>query len=219
MLEAPKKIIKKKIPSPKPLYIIGVGWIIGSLIFPMYRFYPYIILAVLSVVGWFVLKTYVFPDEEKEVEVEVPLNYFSQVQKEFIENGTASLRNINELNKAIDKPEFNESIKQLVSTSDQILDYVYEHEKAASSMRKIVHYYLPTVEKLLKRYDEIEDATNVSNVETSKQKIEDIVKTTNEAFRKQLNDLYDTDTIDISSDIKVLESIYVKEGLIDPDNK
>ena len=219
MLVAPKKIIKKKYPSPKPLYIIGIGWIVGAFLLPMYKLWPYLVLGVLSVVAWYALKTYVYPDEEKEIEVEIPLNYFSQVQKEFLEKGTASLKNILELNKAIDKPEFNESIKELVNTSDQILDYVYEHEKAASSMRKIVHYYLPTVEKLLKRYDEIEDTTNVANVDTSKQKIEEIVKTTTSAFRKQLNDLYDTDTIDISSDIKVLESIYVKEGLIDPDNK
>jgi len=40
------------------------------------------------------------------------------------------------------------------------------------------------------------------------------MKTTAAAFRKQLEELYDTDTLDINSEVKVLEKIYVQEGLV-----
>ena len=218
MLKAPKETITKTVASPKTFYAIAAIWVLGTLVLPMYKFSSYLILTAIAVATYFVCKKFVFPDETVEVEIETPRSYFSKLQQQFIEDGTKSLNNIIELNKKIDNPELNKDVNELVQTSDQILDYVYEHEQAASSLRKLIYYYLPTVEKLLTRYDEIEES-EVANVVDSKKKIESIIKTTSVAFKNQLEQLYDTDTLDINSEVKVLEQIYVKEGLIDPEDK
>lgn len=218
MLKAPKETIIRKVASPKTYYAIAAIWVLGTLVLPMYKLSSYLILILVAVATYFICKKFVFPDEEVEVEVETPRSYFSKLQQQFIEDGTKSLNNIIELNKKIDNPELNKDVSDLVQTSDRILDYVYEHEQAASSLRKLIYYYLPTVEKLLTRYDEIEES-NVSNVVESRKKIEDIIKTTSTAFSNQLEQLYDTDTLDINSEVKVLEQIYVKEGLINPEDK
>ena len=218
MLKKPVETVKKMVPSPMPFYCIAALWVVGTFVLPMYKFSSYLILAVIALAAYFILRKFMFPDQEVEVEVETPRTYFSQLQQQFIEDGTRSLNNIIELNKKIDNRQLNSDVEELVSTSDKILDYVYEHEKAASSLRKLVNYYLPTVEKLLKRYDDIEEQ-DVANIADSRKKIEDIIKTTNIAFKNQLESLFDTDTLDINSEVKVLEQIYVKEGLIDPDNK
>ena len=218
MLKAPKETIIRKVASPKTYYAIAAIWVLGTLVLPMYKLSSYLILIPVAVAAYFICKKFVFPDEEVEVEVETPRSYFSKLQQQFIEDGTKSLNNIMELNKKIDNPELNKDVSELVQTSDRILDYVYEHEQAASSLRKLIYYYLPTVEKLLTRYDEIEESS-VSNVVESRKKIEDIIKTTSTAFSNQLEQLYDTDTLDINSEVKVLEQIYVKEGLINPEDK
>lgn len=218
MLKAPKETIIRKVASPKTYYAIAAIWVLGTLVLPMYKLSSYLILILVAVAAYFICKKFVFPDEEVEVEVETPRSYFSKLQQQFIEDGTKSLNNIMELNKKIDNPELNKDVSELVQTSDKILDYVYEHEQAASSLRKLIYYYLPTVEKLLTRYDEIEESS-VSNVVESRKKIEDIIKTTSTAFSNQLEQLYDTDTLDINSEVKVLEQIYVKEGLINPEDK
>ena len=218
MLKAPKETIIRKVASPKTYYAIAAIWVLGTLVLPMYKLSSYLILILVAVAAYFICKKFVFPDEEVEVEVETPRSYFSKLQQQFIEDGTKSLNNIIELNKKIDNPELNKDVSDLVQTSDRILDYVYEHEQAASSLRKLIYYYLPTVEKLLTRYDEIEESS-VSNVVESRKKIEDIIKTTSTAFSNQLEQLYDTDTLDINSEVKVLEQIYVKEGLINPEDK
>ena len=218
MLKAPKETIIRKVASPKTFYAIAAIWVLGTLVLPMYKFSSYLILTAVAVATYFICKKFVFPDEEVEVEIETARSYFSKLQQQFIEDGTKSLNNIIELNKKIDNPELNSDVNELVETSDKILDYVYEHDQAASSLRKLIYYYLPTVEKLLTRYDEIEENT-VANVVDSKKKIEDIIKTTSTAFKNQLEQLYDTDTLDINSEVKVLEQIYVKEGLIDPEDK
>ena len=218
MLKPNKETIKKVVPSPKPYYGVAVLWMIGTLFLPMYKLSSWLILALIGAAAYFILRKFVFPDEEKEIVVEKPRTYFTQVQQEFIEAGTKSLQNITALAEKTDSAALKADVAELVNTSDQILDYVYEHEQAASNMRKLVNYYLPTVEKLLGRYIDIKDQ-DASNVVESRQKIESIVKTTAEAFKNQLKSLFDTDTLDINSEVKVLEQIYVKEGLIDPDNK
>lgn len=218
MLKPDKQLVKRVVPSTKPFYAVALLWMLGSLFLKMYKFSSWIILAIAAAAAYFLLRKFVFPDLEIEEEVETPRTYFTQVQREFIENGTKSLQNIIERSKQIDNPELNSHVADLVETSDQILDYVYEHEQAASNMRKLVNYYLPTVEKLLGRYQDIQDS-DVLNVVESKEKIVSIVETTARAFKKQLESLFDTDTLDINSEVKVLEQIYVKEGLIDPENK
>ena len=218
MLEPKKEVVKRIVPSPKPFYVIAGFWIIAAQFLRMYKFSSWLILAVISLVAYFIMKKTVFPDEEVLEEVATANTYFSELQKEFIENGTKSLSNIIQINKQIDNPQLNQDVDELVNTTDQILDYVYEHANAASSLRKLTNYYLPTVEKLLSRYDEVEEQT-AENVVESKQKVESIIKTTSEAFKNQLKSLFDTDTLDINSEVKVLEQIYIKEGLIDPENK
>ncbi len=214
MLKNEKEIITKKTPSAKPFYVVAVIWVIGTFILPMYKAYSYLILGVISVVAYFLMRQFLFPDEVTEIEVESKRSYFNQQQQEFIENGTASLKNIIALNKEINSPALNNNVNELVTTSDEILDYVYEHERSVSSLRKIVDYYLPTIEKLLTRYQELQDST-ADNVVESKTKIENIIATTNTAFKNQLVSMYDTDTLDINAEVKVLEQIYIQEGLID----
>ena len=218
MLQPVKEVHTRKVPNNKVFYAIALLWALGTLVLPMYKLYSYLILGVISVAAYFILRKMVFPDVEEEYEVETLRSYHSKLQQQFIEDGTKTLNSIIEINKRIDNPELNENVRELVETSDKILDYVYEHETAASSLRKLVNYYLPTIEKLLTRYDEVEEQT-VDKVVDSKKKVEDLIRTTNVAFRNQLNSLYDTDTLDINSEVKVLEKIFVQEGLIDLDNK
>ena len=218
MLQPVKEVHTRTVPNNKVFYAIALLWALGTLVLPMYKLYSYLILGVISVAAYFILRKFVFPDVEEEYEVETLRSYHSKLQQQFIEDGTKTLNNIIEINNRIDNPELNENVRELVDTSDKILDYVYEHETAASSLRKLVNYYLPTIEKLLTRYDEVEEQT-VDKVVDSKKKVEDLIRTTNIAFRNQLNSLYDTDTLDIHSEVKVLEKIFVQEGLIDLDNK
>ncbi|MBQ1826708.1 MAG: 5-bromo-4-chloroindolyl phosphate hydrolysis family protein [Erysipelotrichaceae bacterium] len=205
--------------NPKPFYLIAGIWAIGTLFLKMYKLSSYIILGALSAGAYFLVrKLNLYPDVTIEKEVVTLKSFKSTLQQEFIEEGTKSLTGINEIAKRIDTRELRADVDELVSVSDKILDFVYENPDAASKLRKLVYYYLPTIEKRLNRYDQIEEET-VDNTMASKAKIEGIVKTTVAAFNKQYNELFDSDTIDISSEVKVLEKVLVSEGLVDPENK
>lgn len=218
MLKPQTETVTRRVPSAAPFYLIAAMWVIGSLSLKMYKLSSWLIMIALSIIGYVLLRHYLFKDKEETIEVEKPRSYYSEVQQQFIESGTASLNHLQQLNAGVRDPQVQADVAELIDTSDQILDYVYSHEKAAGRLRKFTAYYLPTVEKLLGRYRELQDA-ETANAAEGAAKIRDILKTTLDAFRTQLNALYDTDTLDINSEVKVLEQIYVQEGLIDPDDK
>jgi hypothetical protein len=59
------------------------------------------------------------------------------------------------------------------------------------------------------------DATGVSgeNIDATKQKVEKMMTTIVTAFEKQLDSLFGSDALDISTDIAVLENMMAREGL------
>ena len=76
-------------------------------------------------------------------------------------------------------------------------------------------YYLPTTLKLLESYSEIERVGVAGdNMKSAKENIEKTLDLLCEAFKKLLDQLYESDNMDISSDIDVLEKMMKKDGLM-----
>ena len=77
-------------------------------------------------------------------------------------------------------------------------------------------YYLPTTLKLLNAYDRAAAAgISGENVDATRTKVEGMMRTIVAAFEKQLDSLFGTETMDISADITVLETMLQREGLVD----
>ena len=75
-------------------------------------------------------------------------------------------------------------------------------------------YYLPTTLKLLNAYDRM-GAQGVSgeNIDVTMQRVESMMGTIVTAFEKQLDMLFGSEAMDISTDITVLENMMKREGL------
>lgn len=218
MLQKETKKVTHKQASPAPIYIMAGIWLIGTCFLKMYRLSSWLILLAVCVVAGLLIKVLkLFPDREIVSEVEVERSYFSEVQQQSIEDGTASLKQIQKAASQLTNTELQKDLSGLVGTSDKILDYLYQHQEAAQPLRKTIYYYLPTIEKLVNNYLELQKQPDQPNVTAAKTKIEDIVKTTATAFSNQLNALYDSDHLDVSADAKVLEKLYEQEGLIEKD--
>ena len=57
------------------------------------------------------------------------------------------------------------------------------------------------------------------NIDGTLSKVESMMKTVVKAFEKQLDSLYGVDALDVSADIKVLETLMAREGLTEPEMK
>ena len=127
----------------------------------------------------------------------------------------------------------NDSIED-ISVSDELFEIskiirkiqtLLKDEKKSKSLNKInqakqfFEYYMPVTVKILNAYKLIETngITGENAMETKKQVCE-VLPLIKGAFEKELDNMFVDEMLDITTDIKVLETMMVKDGLIDKNN-
>ena len=130
------------------------------------------------------------------------------------DDDNALLRQIKEINDAIPGEEMSRKIDRIGEITGRILDYQRRNPAKAPELRQFLNYYLPTTLRLLKTYAQL-DAQGVDgeNINASKQRIEGMMDKVVEGFEKQLDQLFQTDAMDIATDVEVLERMLEKDGL------
>ena len=126
----------------------------------------------------------------------------------------AILREIRKVNDDIPDPEISAQIDEMEDLTAKIFKAVQEKPEKLPQIKSFMSYYLPTALKLLHSYADFDSAgAGGDNVQSAKADIERILDMLVEGFRKQLDKLYETEAMDISSDIDVLENMLRRDGL------
>ena len=131
----------------------------------------------------------------------------------------ALLRQIREVNDAIENPEMSRKIDRIGEITERILEFQKEHPDKAGGLRKFLNYYLPTTLKILNSYAELEkQGVEGENIATTKKRIENMMDMVVEGFERQLDKLFAGDMMDIAADITVMEQMMQGDGLFDGDD-
>lgn len=142
----------------------------------------------------------------------------NQEVKEVLSQGKKYLAQISHLNDRIPGIEVSNKIFKIEDLTGRILRRVEEHPSSADDIKQLMKYYLPMTIKLLTAYAEMdEQQVQTDNIAKSKQEIENVLDSLNDAFNKLLDDLYKDTAWDISSDVSVLNAMLKREGLKDND--
>lgn len=121
---------------------------------------------------------------------------------------------IRQINNEIADPDVSGKIDRIEQQTRIIFEYVKQHPEKKNTIRTFMNYYLPTTLKLLESYAKMEKIGDAGeNVRASKEGIEKILDTLADGFVRQTDRLFAADSIDISSDIDVLETMMRKDGL------
>ncbi|MCD8014026.1 MAG: 5-bromo-4-chloroindolyl phosphate hydrolysis family protein [Lachnospiraceae bacterium] len=135
-----------------------------------------------------------------------------------IDEGQKYIRYIRECNDRIPGEEVTAKLDRLELVVTRIFREAEKDPDSVSDLRKMMNYYLPTTRKLLDAYCDLEDQPVAGqNIATTRREIESALDTINTAFEKLLDDLYEEQAWDISSDISVLNSMLAQEGLTGKD--
>ena len=130
------------------------------------------------------------------------------------EDDDAILREIRQVNDAIEDPEMSEKIDRIGEITGKILDYQRKNPNKDSQLRSFLNYYLPTTLKILKAYAQMEaQGIEGQNISAAKERIEGMMDKVVEGFEKQLDKLFQDDAMDITTDVEVLERMLDKDGL------
>ena len=141
------------------------------------------------------------PDQEEEE----PLD---------IRDDDAVLREIRRLNDDIDDAEMSRKLDRIGEITSKIYGYVKQNPSKEGQLRSFLNYYLPTTLKILKAYARMEDqGVEGENIRTAKERIEGMMDKVVDGFEKQLDRLFEVDTMDITADVEVLERMLEKDGL------
>lgn len=124
------------------------------------------------------------------------------------------IRKIRQLNDEIEDKEVSDKIDIIEAHTKNIFDYVTENPDSMPQIRTFMNYYLPTTLKLLESYSRIERVGVAGeNMQRSKDNIEKTLDLLVIGFESQVDQLFRNESIDISSDISVLEQMMQKDGL------
>lgn len=134
--------------------------------------------------------------------------------KKMIEEGQSYIDKIHEANEEIRDETVSEKLDGLETVISKIFQYVEQHPKSAQETKKLMKYYLPTTIRLLESYQKLNaQPVQGPNIVKSKNEIENTLDTLNQAFARLFDNLYQDTSIDITSDISVLNTLLAQEGL------
>lgn len=126
------------------------------------------------------------------------------------------LLEIRALNIAIDDENVSEKIDRIEQVTANIFHLVEQTPERRKDIQTFMEYYLPTTLKLLRQYARLEQQpTHGENITSSRARIESILDKLVAGFEKQLDILFKSDAVDITSDIRVLEKMMEMDGLSD----
>lgn len=144
-------------------------------------------------------------------------NVDSRVTK-VLEEGREYIRVIRKCNDEIPGEEMSEKLDKLELLVTRIFARVEEEPELASDMQKMLNYYLPTTQKLLEAYRDLDKQdVEVKNISETKREIEKTVDTINRACEEFLDELFRDRAWDIQSDISVLNTMLKQDGYIKSD--
>lgn len=214
--------VKKR--SVLPIYFIGAVWLLWALLAPLYRPTHYVMAALLSLIAYFLGKM-LFPDKGYELKDSGPAQAAPGPEQKpkstgdpeidaLLDERAKAVSEMRRLNDSIKDVKISAQISHLEATTGKIIDAVVEKPAKLPQIRKFMNYYLPTTMKLLNAYDRM-DSTGASgtNIDSTKEKIEEMLGTICVAFSRQLDALYGEEALDISADITVMEQMLQQEGI------
>ena len=208
-----KKIVHK---SAAPLYAAAAVWVLYALLFPLHRLTHFIVVILASALVGGIAKL-ICKDVVEEVEVPAePETTGNAELDKMIDACDKAIAEMKRLDDNIADEKISAQIVRLGTLTEKILGQVKANPAKLPQIRKFMNYYLPTTLKLLNAYDRMgAQGVEGENISGTMAKVEQMMGTIVIAFEKQLDSLFGSEALDISTDITVLDNMMAREGLSD----
>lgn len=136
-----------------------------------------------------------------------------------IEQGRKYIDDFRHLDEIIPDQSMSDKLQRLVGIIQKIFEEIKRKPGKAGSLRRLLDYYLPTTEKLVKAYADAENQPDTSSITQMKTEIESSLDMINDACEKIFNDMFTDDAWDVASDINVMKQMMEQDGLVNDDMK
>ena len=197
----------------KSLISLVTGAIVFSLLFYLLAFTLQIaiIIAALVTICIFIVSY----AQKKQSEIEF---FFSGVQdkdlQRVLREGYEKQQILKNLRIKIMKPEIREKLSRIIDVVDRIYADFKKDPKDVKAARQFLNYYLDSTIAIVQKYIELTVHSGASaDVETSLRNTEELLDKIHAAFEAQLSKLLENDTLNLDTEIQLLEKTFKMEGL------
>lgn len=120
----------------------------------------------------------------------------------------------------IEDTNMKQNIKQINESVTKIINTIEKNPDKFSKMNTFFEYYLPRTLTILTKYDEIENqALTTEESKKFMKQTQNMIEKINQAFKKQLSNLYQADIVDTGAEMKVFDSMLKADGYDENDFK
>ena len=148
------------------------------------------------------------------IEREVPFHTGSGDVDEMLTGIQKQLDTLHALNDALPDPQLSAAMDRMEKAGRSIIEVVEQAPAKAKQIRRFANYYLPDAVHVLEQYAVMaRQGVRGENAAAVRSEVEKNVGMIAAAFEHQLDALYAAESMDLSADLAVLETLMKNQGL------
>ena len=205
------KIIRTEKPSVLPFYAAAAAGLVLSALLPVYKLWA-LAVALAGAAAVFLAARRICPPQV--ILREVPFHTGSGDVDQMLADIQQKLDTLHALNDALPDPELSAAMDRMEKAGRSIIEVVEASPAKAKQVRRFANYYLPDAVHVLEQYAAMaRQGVRGENAAAVRAQVEKNVGTIATAFENQLDALYASESMDLSADLAVLETLMKNQGL------
>ena len=205
------KIIRTEKPSVLPFYAAAAAGLVLSALLPVYKLWA-LAVALAGAAAVFLAARRICPPQV--ILREVPFHTGSGDVDQMLADIQQKLDTLHALNDALPDPELSAAMDRMEKAGRSIIEVVEAAPAKAKQVRRFANYYLPDAVHVLEQYAAMaRQGVRGENAAAVRTQVEKNVGTIATAFENQLDALYASESMDLSADLAVLETLMKNQGL------
>jgi len=140
----------------------------------------------------------------------------TQEQAQSINDARSRLTSARMTLSRIKDPEINKAGNAACDSIEKVLHTLKDKPEKIQTTRQLFNYYLPTIDKVVSRYQRIE-ASGVDNPQMP-EKLKAYLKNVNDAMGNLYDGLFDNDKLNVEVDIEAMTIAIKRDGLLDDED-
>ena len=205
------KIIRTEKPSVLPFYAAAAAGLVLCLVLPVYKLWALVVMLA-GAAAAFAAAGRICPP--RVIEREVPFHTGVGDVDQMLTEIQQKLDTLHALNEALPDPELSAAMDRMERAGRAIIEVVEASPAKAKQIRRFANYYLPDAVHVLEQYAAMaRQGVRGENAASVRTEVERNMGAIAAAFEHQLDALYASESMDLSADLAVLETLMKNQGL------
>lgn len=205
------KIIRTEKPSVLPFYAAAAAGLVLCALLPVYKLWALAVMLAGAAAAFAAARRICPP---QVIQREVPFHTGVEDVDQMLTDIQQKLDTLHTLNEALPDPQLSAAMDRMERAGRAIIEVVEATPAKAKQIRRFANYYLPDAVHVLEQYAAMARqgvrGENAASVRTEVERNMGVIAT---AFEHQLDALYASESMDLSADLAVLETLMKNQGL------